>query len=281
MKNVESLFVERNNRSAEADPTETVMKRSAFTLVELLVVIGIIAVLIAMLLPALNRARQQAKMIQCSSNLRVIGQGIMMYANDWRGVWPRYTLSGDNGGYTQPVLFNASSKQWVALGLVFPYLKSEKIFYCPNDDVNNQWLRFDWTKIGTASPPAGYNTASNVYGSYCLRGYNQPSSPTYMQGNTANPNAANESDPDAPLGKTLVSLKNHPLVCCNIMWVVGNKTPPLMHQELNKVPVLFADGHVVPMTTPSWVKPGVTPFATTGPGFFNCNFWWASLDIAH
>ncbi len=69
-------------------------RKTGFTLVELLVVIGIIALLISILLPSLNRARETANRVKCASNIRQIALAMIMYANDNKGVFPR---SADNG----------------------------------------------------------------------------------------------------------------------------------------------------------------------------------------
>ncbi len=75
--------------------------REAFTLVELLVVIGIIAVLVSLLLPALGRVRFQANELKCLSNIRQIALAVQAYAADNRGFLPRFQAS--NGGGVQNV----------------------------------------------------------------------------------------------------------------------------------------------------------------------------------
>ncbi len=72
-------------------------KQAAFTLVELLVVIGIIALLISVLLPALQKARESANMTKCLSNLRTIGQGLSIYLSENKGTFPAaYTYARQN-----------------------------------------------------------------------------------------------------------------------------------------------------------------------------------------
>lgn len=118
------------------------MKRKGFTLIELLVVVAIIAVLISILLPALGRARDQAKAMVCMSNLHNFGQGLHMYGFEYNDWLPKYdsTLSvvywgwndGLATGYVPDIKLR---RQWISFGLLYKlkYLKVDfrKGYYCP------------------------------------------------------------------------------------------------------------------------------------------------------
>jgi len=114
------------------------MRKSSFrgfTLVELLVVIGIIAVLISVLLPALNRARAEANKIKCESNMRTILQSVTMYVSENKNTLP----SPDWGNYyrwgwlydSQTRTGNPWQQDDVKTGVLWTYMKSTQIFHCP------------------------------------------------------------------------------------------------------------------------------------------------------
>ena len=128
-------------------------RQNGFTLIELLVVIAIIALLMAMLMPALNRAREQGRRAVCLNHLKTLTLGWMMYAdeNDDRIVngeayWAptaepaapvprygphkgeRYWVGNDAAGNQRPLDIQ---KQAIRAGALFPYCAAEKVYRCP------------------------------------------------------------------------------------------------------------------------------------------------------
>jgi prepilin-type N-terminal cleavage/methylation domain-containing protein/prepilin-type processing-associated H-X9-DG protein len=101
------------------------LHQRAFTLTELLVVIGVIALLVGILLPALSKARETSRRAACLSNLRQIGQSLIMYANAHRDVLP-------NGNGPQQ-WDDADGQSRVMVSFAAAYKIAPGVFHCPSD----------------------------------------------------------------------------------------------------------------------------------------------------
>ncbi len=125
---------------------------NAFTLIELLIVIAIIAILAAMLLPALQNAKDQAKKAVCIGNLKQVGAGMLMYVDDFNDNWPSPMLWAAGGRYA------AINATVTGLGLLYTgdYVKSHNSFYCPScvsrstGDLTISKTKFDSTLVDAA-----------------------------------------------------------------------------------------------------------------------------------
>ena len=110
-----------------------------FTLVEMLVVIGIIGVLAGLVMPVLARARESAKRSKCIGNMRQIGCALTMYADDYDGfIYP----SVYNEGWKAPMGRYPPRSAWpFAIGA---YVREPGVFRCPNDSLLPTNMQFDW-----------------------------------------------------------------------------------------------------------------------------------------
>jgi len=115
-------------------------RKRGFTLIELLVVIAIIAILAAILFPVFAQAREKARQTSCLSNLKQMGLGFMMYAQDYDETLPGIKF-GNNPGEGWPWTVFPGSVDWngVFTHGVQPYIKNKQIFQCPSGTETNRW----------------------------------------------------------------------------------------------------------------------------------------------
>ena len=145
-------------------------RNQGFTLIELLVVIATIAILAALLLPALGASKERAGRISCTSNLRQINLGIRMYCDDANDTSPFTQSANRIANY-----YKTFMQSYVGLnGAPSP---QDKLFACPADT-----FRY-WTSKGAVvfSPTARHESARQYYSSYAFNGINK-----YMTNFSAN-----------------------------------------------------------------------------------------------
>jgi len=179
-----SLCPARGSSARSAEAIHATRVGAAFTLVELLVVIGIIAVLISVLLPTLSSARMSASRVKCLSNQRQLAMALYNYATDFKGYYPpllrdpRSPTGGMNAsltwylwyleaekGWASGGAYGMTDRGWLGLGHLVRrgYIKDPQAFYCPDMREERFTYPTGWEGWGQATGGTGRDRKSVGY----------------------------------------------------------------------------------------------------------------------
>ena len=224
----------RTSRMAICNPQSAVRNRLAFTLIELLVVIALIAVLAALLLPALANAKHTAARTRCASNLRQLGLAAHLYWDEHENVSFRYNAGATNGGdlwwFGWLERWNAGNEGSRAFdpstGPLWPYLGGRGIELCPSFDYAFAGLKL---KASGASWGYGFNRLLSGANTSIVR---QPSDTALFA------DAAQVNEFQAPASHERPMLEEFFYVSTNTI----EATAHFRHRQFANV--VFLDGHV-------------------------------------